>query len=47
MTAPLSAARAGEPLPGVPSSREAVASAFPMPGPPSAPLAEEIPGHDR
>jgi hypothetical protein len=42
MVAPLSAARRGEPLPGVPFSREAVANAFVMLGLLPEGLAEEI-----
>jgi len=42
MMAPLSAARPGEPLPGVPYSREAVANAFVMLGLLPEPRAEEI-----
>jgi hypothetical protein len=42
MTAPLSAARRGEPLPGVPFSREAVANAFVMLGLLPESRAEEI-----
>ncbi len=42
MTAPLSSARRGQPLPGVPFSREAVANAFVMLGLLPESRAEEI-----
>jgi hypothetical protein len=42
MTAPLGAARRGEPLPGVPFSREAVANAFVILGLLPESLTEEI-----